>query len=55
MRNLTMASFQLLERSLHGLPEALRSEAEAVLAGQKVVLRHFRSILDRGVTALRWC
>jgi len=53
MRNRSTQVLQLLRRGLKNLPEAAREEAERVLAHEADVFRHFRSILDRKIGAMR--
>jgi trehalose synthase-fused probable maltokinase len=53
MRNLTEASFSLLKRRLGAVPDDVREGAAALVARQGEVLKRFRSILDRKITALR--
>jgi len=53
MRNLTGQMLPLLQRRLRTLPEAVREEAKQVLDLQDRILKRFRSILDRKITAMR--
>jgi maltose alpha-D-glucosyltransferase/alpha-amylase len=53
MRNLTAQTFPLLQKRLRTLPEAAREEAKQVLDLQDKILKRFRSILDRKITAMR--
>jgi maltose alpha-D-glucosyltransferase/alpha-amylase len=53
MRNLTEASFSLLKRRLPALPEAVREPAADLLGRQAEVLKRFRAVLERKITALR--
>ena len=53
MRNLTETTFALLKRRQGALPESVKEEAAAVAARQAEVLKRFRLILDRKITALR--
>ncbi len=53
MRNLTVQSLGLLRRKVRSLPEALQPGAEAILTQEDEVLRRFRSILERKITATR--
>ena len=53
MRNLTGQVFPLLQKRLRTLPEAAREEAKKVLDLEAKVLKRFRSILDRKITAMR--
>jgi maltose alpha-D-glucosyltransferase/alpha-amylase len=53
MRNLTEKTFAVLKRRQGALPEAARAEAAALLARQGEVLKRFRLILDRKLTARR--
>ena len=53
MRNLTESVFERLARRLKDLPPEARAEAEALRGARTEVLRRFRSILDRNITALR--
>jgi maltose alpha-D-glucosyltransferase/alpha-amylase len=53
MRNLTERSFALLRRRLGDLPEPTRTAAAALVEQQGEVMRRFRVIADRKVTALR--
>jgi maltose alpha-D-glucosyltransferase/alpha-amylase len=53
MRNMTRQVFQLLRRSLKGLPDLVRLEAVQVIALESDILKCFRSILDREISALR--
>jgi len=53
MRNLTSQTLPLLQKRLRALPEAVREEAKQVLDLQDKILKRFRSILDRKITAMR--
>ncbi|HSL98558.1 MAG TPA: putative maltokinase, partial [Candidatus Limnocylindria bacterium] len=53
MRNLTSQTLPLLQKRLRSLPEAVREEAKQVLDLQDKILKRFRSILDRKITAMR--
>jgi maltose alpha-D-glucosyltransferase/alpha-amylase len=53
MRNLTESTFTLLKRRQGAVPEDVREAAAALVARQAEVLKRFRVILDRKVTALR--
>ena len=53
MRNLTESTFALLKRRQGALPEGVKEEAAALAARQAEVLKRFRLILDRKITALR--
>jgi len=53
LRNLTDGVFQLLRRGLKDVPEAARGDAERVVSLHGELLRRFRTIVERKVTALR--
>ncbi len=53
MRNLTGQVFPLLGKRIRTLPEAVRDEAREVLDREPEILKRFRSILDRKITAMR--
>jgi len=53
MRNLTGHAMQLLRRRLRHLPEGLRDDARRVLEAEDRILKRFRGILDRKITAMR--
>ena len=53
MRNLTERNLGLLKRRLESLPEDAREDAKALAARRGDVLKRFRAILDRPITALR--
>jgi maltose alpha-D-glucosyltransferase/alpha-amylase len=53
MRNLTAQTLPLLQKRLRTLPEAVREEAKQVLDLQDKILKRFRAILDRKITAMR--
>jgi maltose alpha-D-glucosyltransferase/alpha-amylase len=53
MRNLTERSIGLLKRRLDALPEDVREEARGLASRQAELLRRFRGILERPITALR--
>jgi len=53
MRNLTAQTFPLLQKRLRTLPEAVREEAKQVLDLEDKILKRFRAILDRKITAMR--
>ncbi len=53
MRNLTERSLGLLKRRLDSVPQEVRDEARGLAARQGEILKRFRSILDRPITALR--
>jgi maltose alpha-D-glucosyltransferase/alpha-amylase len=53
MRTLAGQVFRLLRKNLKNLPEALQSEAEAVLEQQPQILKVFERILKKRVTAMR--
>ena len=53
MRNLTGQTLPLLQKRLRTLPETVREEARQVLDHQEKILKRFRSILDRKITAMR--
>jgi len=53
MRNMTRQVFQLLRRELKKLPEPVRLEAVQVIAAEADILRCFRSVIDRKISALR--
>ncbi len=53
MRNLAGQTLPLLQKRIRALPEAVREEAKQVLDLQDRILKRFRSILDRKITAMR--
>ena len=53
MRNLAGQILPLLQKRIRVLPEAVREEAKQVLDLQDKILKRFRSILDRKITAMR--
>jgi len=53
MRNLSSQVFQLLRRGLDTVPEAIRGELKQLLGHEPEILRRFRSILDRKISAMR--
>lgn len=53
MRNLTDSVFFLLGRSLKDLPTPLRGEAQEILDHKSEIMRHFQSILNRKISAMR--
>jgi maltose alpha-D-glucosyltransferase/alpha-amylase len=53
MRNLTEQAFQILRRRAKELPDELRPAGERLLGAHPDVLRRFRILADRKVTALR--
>jgi maltose alpha-D-glucosyltransferase/alpha-amylase len=53
MRNLTSQNLPLLQKRLRTLPEAVREEAKKVLDLQDKILKRFRSVLDRKISAMR--
>jgi maltose alpha-D-glucosyltransferase/alpha-amylase len=53
MRNLTSQILPLLQKRLRTLPEAVRVEAKQVMDHEDKILKCFRSILDRKITAMR--
>jgi maltose alpha-D-glucosyltransferase / alpha-amylase len=53
MRSLTKRSLRLLRRRLAGLPEAVRGEAEWVLAAEERILERFRRLTARKLAAER--
>ncbi len=53
MRNLTEEVFELLKRRIKELPEDVRPEAERVAALQPALLKRFRSLLERKISAKR--
>ena len=53
MRNLTSQTLPLLQKRLRTLPETVREEAKQVLDLQDKILKRFRSVLDRKITAMR--
>ncbi len=53
MRNLTSQNLPLLQKRLRSLPESVREEARQVLELHDRILKRFRSILDRKITAMR--
>jgi maltose alpha-D-glucosyltransferase / alpha-amylase len=53
MRNLTSQVFETLRKRLRGLSEDAREEARQVADLEGEILKRFRSILDRKVTAMR--
>jgi maltose alpha-D-glucosyltransferase/alpha-amylase len=53
MRNLSGEVFQLLRRSMGDLSETVREEARKILELEDEVLKCFRSILDRKISAMR--
>jgi len=53
MRNLTGHAMLLLKRRLRYLPEGLREDARRVLEAEDRILKRFRGILDRKISAMR--
>jgi maltose alpha-D-glucosyltransferase/alpha-amylase len=53
MKNLTKRVFELLRRSLPDLPVAVREEAQKILEREDDVIRHFQSILNGKISAMR--
>lgn len=53
MRNLTGHAMLLLRRRLRTLPEEVREDARRVLEAEERILKRFRGILDRKITAMR--
>jgi maltose alpha-D-glucosyltransferase/alpha-amylase len=53
LRNLATRSFQTLDENLYRLPKAALPLGERVLAAQARVLRIFRTVMDRRISALR--
>jgi len=53
MRNLTSQNLPLLQKRLRALPEGVREEGKLVLDLQDKILKRFRGILDRKITAMR--
>ncbi len=53
MRNLTSQILPLLQKRLRVLPEAVRGEGKLVMEQEDRILKRFRSILDRKITAMR--
>ena len=53
MRNLTAQTLPLLQKRLRTLPEGVREEAKQVLDLHDRILKRFRAILDRKITAMR--
>jgi maltose alpha-D-glucosyltransferase/alpha-amylase len=52
-RNLTGRVFQLLGRTLKGLPESLQSEAKQVLDKEGEILKCFQSVTRKKISAMR--
>ncbi|MHB0868997.1 MAG: maltose alpha-D-glucosyltransferase [Chloroflexota bacterium] len=53
MRVLTRSVLQKLAKQLKGLPEEVQGDARAVLDREPMVIKHFRSVLDRKIAAMR--
>jgi maltose alpha-D-glucosyltransferase/alpha-amylase len=53
MRNLTGQVFRLLRRGLKDLPAPVREKAQEIVGRENEVIDHFRSILDRKISAMR--
>ena len=53
MRNLTSQILPLLQKRFRVLPEAVRGEAKQVMDHEANIIKCFRSILDRKLTAMR--
>jgi maltose alpha-D-glucosyltransferase/alpha-amylase len=53
MLNLTKHVFELLRRSVDNLPLAVREDAQKILGHESDVIKHFRTILNRKISAVR--
>ncbi|MGE5619318.1 MAG: maltose alpha-D-glucosyltransferase [Sphingomonadaceae bacterium] len=53
MRALARSVFQRVARGLAGLPEEVQADARAVLDAEPAVIKRFRSVMDRKITAVR--
>jgi maltose alpha-D-glucosyltransferase / alpha-amylase len=53
MRNLTAQVLILLRKKLRALPEEVREESRRILDLEGEILKRFRSVLDRKITAMR--
>jgi maltose alpha-D-glucosyltransferase/alpha-amylase len=53
MRNLTVHTLLSLRRSLNRVPEALRPEAEKVIALESAIVKQFKAVHERGIACKR--
>ena len=54
IRNLMVQNFQLLRQSLKSVPEAVRPQAEQVLAAREQIVRRLRILYETPLTAMRF-